>query len=90
MKLVKILFLVIVLLVVGNVTLTNQAVDDSITVATLGREIAELQNQNTILKAEVASAGAIGKLTIKLEESGYVNPDKVVSLSQTSSIALNR
>lgn len=87
MKLIKLLFGVIVILVLANVTLTNRSVDEGIVVANLSKEIATLQNQNTILKGQVASMGSIGNLTAKLEEAGFVETPKVVSLPTTSSVA---
>lgn len=87
MKLIKLLFVVIVALVVTNVTYANRGVDESIVVADLSREIAVMQNQNTILKAQVAQAGAIGNLSTKLAEAGFVESPKVVNLSSTSSVA---
>lgn len=88
MKLVKILSLVIVALVIGNVTLTNQAVDNSLVVTTLSQEISTLHNQNTILRTQVAVEGSIGKLAVKLEEAGYVNATEIASLDSASSVAL--
>lgn len=87
MKLIKLLFGVIVVLVIANVTLTNRSVDEGIVVANLSKEISELQNQNTILKGQVASLGSIGNLTAKLAEAGFVETPKVVSLPTTSSVA---
>ncbi len=87
MKLIKLLFGVIVVLVIANVTLTNRSVDEGIVVSNLSKEIAALQNQNTILRGQVAALGSIGNLTAKLEEAGFVETPKVVSLPTTSSVA---
>lgn len=87
MKLVKALSAVIVALMIVSVTLTNRSVDESIVVAYLTKEIGELQNQNTILKAQVASAGSLSKLSAKLEDAGFIESPKVVSLPTTSSVA---
>jgi cell division protein FtsB len=87
MKLIKLLFAVIVVLVIANVTLTNRTVDEGVVVANLSQEIAQLQNENTILKAQVAAAGSIGNLSAKLTEAGFVETGKVVSLSTTASVA---
>lgn len=88
MKLIKALFVVIVVLVLGNVTLTNRAIDDGTVVADLGREIIALQNQNTIHRAEIASLGSIGNLSPKLAESGYVESPKVIALPTPAAVAL--
>jgi len=87
MKLIKILFILIVALVIGNVTLTNRGVDEGVVIAGLTREISALQNENTILKAQVAAAGAIGNLTTKLAEAGFVETPKVATLQTVSSVA---
>ncbi len=87
MRLIKFLSLIIVTLVICNVTLTNRSVDEGVVVSNLTREIAELQNQNTILKSQIAISGSIGSLTAKLEESGYVSAAKIVTISQPSSVA---
>ncbi len=88
MKLIKFLFVIIVGLVIGNVTLTNRTVDESIVVAGLTADIAELQNQNIILRAQVASAGSLGSLTAKIEEAGFVSSPTIVSVQNPSSVAL--
>jgi len=87
MKLIKFLFVVIVTLVIGNVTLTNRTVDESIVVAGLTADVAELQNQNIILRAQVASAGSLGSLTAKIKEAGFVASPTIVSVQTTSSVA---
>lgn len=87
MKLIKILFIVITVLVIGNVTIANRSVDESIVVADLSAEISSLQNENTILKSVVASAGSLGSLSQKIEEAGFVSNPKVAALDTSSSIA---
>lgn len=87
MKLIKILFMVIVALVITNVTLANRTVDEGVVVANLTRDINELHNQNTILRSQVAASGAIGNLSTKLAEAGFVESTKIVSLSPTSNVA---
>lgn len=87
MKLIKLLFAIIVALVITNVTLTNRGVDEGVVVSGLAREIETLQNENTILKAQVAEDGAIGNLTVKLAEAGFVETPRVASLSTVSSVA---
>ena len=88
MKLIKCLFVVIIVLVIANVTLTNRSVDEGVVVSGLSRDIATLQNQNTILKAQVAESGAIGNLTTKLAEAGFTESPKIASLKTASSVAL--
>ncbi|MFH2085783.1 MAG: hypothetical protein ABII21_03300 [bacterium] len=88
MKLIKALFVVIILLVLANVTLTNRAVDDSVVVADLDKKISLLQNQNTILRAEIASLGSLGNLSPKIAESGFVESPAVMALPTPSSVAL--
>lgn len=88
MKLVKTLFAVITVLVIANVTLTNRNVDESLVVSDLVKEISTLQNSNTILASQVAAAGSIGALSEKIKESGFVDSTRIVSLSNTSSVAL--
>lgn len=88
MKLIKILFILIVGLVIANVTLTNRTVDDSLVVSNLDKQIASLQNQNTILRAEVASLGSLGAVQSKIAAAGFTDAPKVVSLQDTSSVAL--
>lgn len=87
MKLIKLLFVVITALVIANVTLTNRTVDESVVVSRLNREIETLQNENTILKAQVAESGSLGNLTLKLQEAGFVTSTQIVSVDSTSSVA---
>lgn len=87
MKLIKALFAVIVVLVIGNVTLANRSVDESIVVADLSSEITSLQNENTILKSSVATAGSLGTLSLRIEEAGFVSSPKIATVETTSSVA---
>lgn len=87
MKLIKALSIIIVILMIGSVTLTNRNVDESIVVGDLTKEITDLQNQNTILKAQVATEGSLSNLSLKLEEAGFIESPKVVSIPLSSSVA---
>lgn len=87
MKLIKALSAIITLLVIANVTLTNRSVDEGVVVANLTKDISTLQNQNTILKAEVAEAGSLDSLSVKIAEAGFVESPKVVALTTVSSVA---
>lgn len=87
MKLIKTLFAVIVVLVIGNVTLANRSVDESIVVSDLSAEIASLQNENTILKASVATAGSLGNISQRIEEAGFVSSPKIATALTTSAVA---
>ncbi|MFZ2199792.1 MAG: hypothetical protein WAV40_03315 [Microgenomates group bacterium] len=87
MKLIKFFCFIIVVLVIGNVTLTNRSVDESLVVANLSRDISALQNENTILKSEVASAGSIVELSSKIEAAGFISSGKVAALPSVSSVA---
>ena len=87
MKLIKFLFFVIVALVITNVTLTNRTVDESLVMASLNREIAVLQNENTIMRAQVAGLGSLDNLSLKIAEAGFVTSPVVATLAITSSVA---
>lgn len=87
MKLIKFLSLIILALVITNVTLTNRSVDESLVVSDMTRQIATLQNDNAILKAEVAKLGSISTLRAQIEAAGFVDSPKVVSISAISSVA---
>jgi hypothetical protein len=87
MKLIKLLFAVIVVLVLGNVTLANRSVDESIVVSDLSAEIAALQNENTILKSEVAQSGSLGNLSLRIEEAGFVSSPKIAAVETSSAVA---
>ncbi|PIR98984.1 hypothetical protein COT87_01890 [Candidatus Collierbacteria bacterium CG10_big_fil_rev_8_21_14_0_10_44_9] len=87
MKLIKILSVIIVLLVIANVTITNRSVDEGVVVANLGKEINELQNQNTIMKATIAEAGSLSSLREKIVSAGYIETSKVTTLANVSSVA---
>ena len=87
MKLVKILSLVIVALVITNVTLTNRAVDQSVTVSDYSREIENLNHENALLNAAIAEAGSLTKLRVLIEEAGFVGSSNVVALPTISSVA---
>jgi hypothetical protein len=87
MKIIKFLSFIIVALVLGNVTLTNRSLDESLVVSNLSRDIATLQNENTILKAEVASAGSIKQLSARIEAAGFVSTGNIASLPSVSNVA---
>lgn len=88
MKLIKIFFTLIIALVIGSVTLTNRTLDESLVVANLDKEITALQNQNTILRSQVAVAGSLGTLSPKIAQAGFVESSNTLSLSSVSSVAL--
>lgn len=87
MKLIKLLSAVIVLLVVVNVTLTNKAVDQSVTVSDLTKDIAQITHENTLLSARIADAGSLTKLRAMIDEAGFVSTPKVASLPGTPAVA---
>ena len=87
MKLIKVLFAIIVALVIGNVTLTNTAVDEGVVVARLTSEIAQIENDNTIMAATVAASGSLGSLSAQLEAAGFVESSKIVAIPTRSSVA---
>ncbi len=88
MRLIKILFALIVVLVIASVTLTNRTLDESLVVANLDKEISTLQNQNTILRAQVAVSGSLSALSPKIAQAGFVESSNTLSLSSVSSVAL--
>ncbi len=88
MKLVKILAVVIIALVIGNVTLTNRNVDESVVVATLTKQITTLQNQNTIAAAQVAELGSITHVSHQLAELGFTETPKLAALPAAPDVAL--
>jgi hypothetical protein len=87
MKLIKILSFIIVTLVIANVTLTNKSVDEGVVLSQLNKDILKLQNDNAILRADIAQAGSITKLRAQIEEAGFVTSQKIVSLGVASSVA---
>lgn len=87
MKLIKLLAVVIVGLIVTNVTLTNRAVDQAVTVSELSAEITALDHDNTILNAEIAELGSLSTIAGGIEAAGFVDSPKVVSLQSGSSLA---
>lgn len=86
MKLIKILSVLIIVLVITNVTLTNRTLDEGVLVSNLTNDLTSLQNQNTILRAQVALAGSLGRLTPQLAEAGFVASPSIMTLS-TASVA---
>ncbi len=88
MKLIKLLFVVIIALVLGSVTMSNRSVDESVVVADLEHEITLLQDQNTILQAEVAASGALSTLSARIAEAGFTESPKVAALPTPTAVAL--
>lgn len=88
MKLIKLLALAIITLVIGSVTVSNRSVDESLIVADLTQQITSLQNKNTILRAEVASAGALAQINDKIREAGFVSTPTVAALHTAATVAL--
>jgi hypothetical protein len=75
-------------LVVTSVTLSNHSLDDSQRVSDLSVEIIELEKSNTIIRASIADAGSLTKLSNRVEELGFVEVPKVVSLGAVGPVAL--
>lgn len=86
MKLVKLLAVVIVALLIGNVVVANTAVDESVTVKVMMAEIEALTQENMRLKQTVASTGSLTRIAERAESLGFVAIPKVMSLT-TSSLA---
>jgi hypothetical protein len=82
MKLIKALSVFIIILVITNVTLTNRTLDEGLMISNLTNDLDVLQNQNTILRSQVALAGSIGGLTTKLSEAGFVESPKIILASR--------
>ncbi len=87
MKLIKVLSLLIIILVITNVTLTNRTLDEGVVISNLTNDLTSLQNQNTIMRSQVALAGSIGGLTTKLSESGFVASPDIIPLPTAPSLA---
>lgn len=88
MKLVKLLFIVIAALLIGNVIVANSAVDESVSVKTISAEIENLTQQNIVLKQDIAQAGSLTKIASRVEELGFVDTPKVMTVNNTSNVAL--
>lgn len=87
MKLVKILFAFIAVLVVTSVTVSNHSLDDSQKVAELAAEITAIEHENTLTASEIAEAGSLTKIAAKVEGLGYVAPVTVVTLTLPGNVA---
>lgn len=87
MKLVKLFSLIIFFLVVTNVVVANAAVDESVAVKSINAEIANLSNQNIVLKQQIAALGSLSNIQSKVEAMGFVESPQIVSLTN-SSVAL--
>lgn len=88
MKLVKLLGVVIALLLIGNVVVANAAVDESVTVKSMSAEIEALTQDNLTLKQQIASAGSLTQIASRLEALGFVESPSIMTVSNTSSVAL--
>lgn len=87
MKLVKVLSVLIALLVVTSVTVSNHSLDDSQKVADLTAEISALEKENTITTAQIAEVGSLTAIAARVEELGFVQPVKVVSVTLPGAVA---
>jgi cell division protein FtsL len=88
MKLVKILTIIIIALVIGSVTLTNRNVDESVEVANLTKQITVIQNQNTVLTAEVAELGSLTHVSSEISALGFTDTPKIASIPTPPAVAL--
>jgi hypothetical protein len=88
MKLVKILSALIITLVIANITLTNRNVDESVVVANLTKQITALQNQNTILTAEVAELGSLTHISSEISALGFTDTPKIAAIPTAPAVAL--
>ena len=88
MKTIKLLFTVIVLLVLGNVTLTNRSVDESLRVSQLSQEINALVDRVIIRQNRIATIGSLTTLSPAITAAGFVDTPIIVALPTPSSVAL--
>jgi len=84
MKIVKLFSGVIALLLILNVIIANQAVDESVQVSRLTREIDSLTQTNITLHQVVSQAGSLTQLKSRIEAAGFIENPQIVSLSASS------
>ncbi len=70
--------------------MSNRSVDQSIIISNLDQQISKLQDQNTLLKAQVASTGALTSINDKIVAAGFTEPAKIASLKIGSSVVALR
>lgn len=87
MKLIKLLTFVIVILFVGNITISNHSLDDSKKTAQLASEVAGLTHELTILKSLVAESTSLTSASTKVAAIGFSETPKIVTLGVTSHVA---
>lgn len=88
MKLAKFLGFLIIFLVLVSITISNHSLDDSETVSALTKEIHNLKQANTILRAEIATAGSLTKAAEHITRAGYVEPSNIATLAGPGNVAL--
>ncbi|MFH1244334.1 MAG: hypothetical protein V1487_02035 [bacterium] len=72
----------------GNVTLTNHSIDESLVVSQLNQEIKSLEDQNILTQARIAEIGSLTLLAEKISQAGYVDNAHIVALPTPASMAL--
>ncbi|KKU46970.1 MAG: hypothetical protein UX62_C0002G0025 [Microgenomates group bacterium GW2011_GWA2_46_7] len=72
----------------GNVTLTNRSVDESLVVSQLNKEIKSLEDQNILTQARIAESGSLTLLAERIAQAGYVDNAAIVALPNSASMAL--
>lgn len=90
MKLIKVLFAAIVVLVVINVTLTNRSLDQSLQMTQLSVEIQGLTKEVSILEAQLASKGSLTAQEAKIKELGFLPPSQIIAVGTTPSSVASR
>jgi hypothetical protein len=90
MKLVKLLCLVILTLVIGNVTVSNKSLDQSLTMTALAKEITTLEKEAGILEAEIAMSASLPALEQRIAEAGFVPADKILAIGVSASVVALR
>lgn len=88
MKVIKFLGLIIVGLVITSVTVSNHSLDDSAVVSELTQEIKSLERDNTVLRAEIASAGSLTAAAENIELAGFVPPSNIATLAAPGHVAM--
>ena len=87
-KLFKALLFLIVVLVLGQLFLSNSLLTESRSLEKIEKEISKLENENIDLKTKTSSLYGFNKLERIALEKGFVNHPSILNLSQKIPVAV--
>ncbi len=87
-KLYFIIFTVVTALIMGELFLSNRLTVEGRKIETIQEEVASLEEENSLVKNQIASLGGLNRLTQAAKEKGFIKAEAVLNLTRKATVAV--